>query len=92
MERQVISIVLFAIFLTLYLLTLLENTLIISLVCSPAKPSTCASHLIVVDIFCSVVLFTYYRPSRVEPTDLNKLLSVIYTRRVSSARTDISCS
>ncbi|KAB0391061.1 hypothetical protein E2I00_013845, partial [Balaenoptera physalus] len=39
-----------------------------------AKPSTCASHLIVVDIFCSVLLFTYSRPSRVEPTDLNKLL------------------
>ena len=32
--RQGIRIVLFAVFLTLYLLTLLENTLIISLVCS----------------------------------------------------------
>lgn len=44
-----------------------------------SNPSTCAPNLTVVDIFCSVVLFTYSRPSRVEPTDLNKLLSVIYT-------------
>uniref|UniRef100_A0A8D0YB37 Olfactory receptor 5-like n=1 Tax=Sus scrofa TaxID=9823 RepID=A0A8D0YB37_PIG len=41
--------------------------------------STCASHLVVVGIFYSVVLFVYSRPSRVEPTNLNKVLSIIYT-------------
>ena len=41
--------------------------------------STCASHLVVVGIFYSVALFMYSCPSRVESTDLHKLLSVIYT-------------
>ncbi|XP_043756634.1 olfactory receptor 5-like [Cervus elaphus] len=41
--------------------------------------STCASHLVVVGIFYSVVLFMYSRPSRVESTDLHKVLSVVYT-------------
>ena len=41
--------------------------------------STCASHLVVVGIFYSVVLFMYSRPSRVESTDLQKVLSVVYT-------------
>ncbi|XP_076989486.1 olfactory receptor 6Z7-like [Tamandua tetradactyla] len=41
--------------------------------------STCASHLAVMGIFYSVVLFVYSRPSRIESTDLNKVLSVIYT-------------
>ncbi|XP_065775577.1 olfactory receptor 6Z7-like [Muntiacus reevesi] len=41
--------------------------------------STCASHLLVVGIFYSAVLFMYSRPSRVEPTDLHKVLSVVYT-------------
>ncbi|XP_057575685.1 olfactory receptor 5-like [Hippopotamus amphibius kiboko] len=82
--------------------------------------STCASHLIVVGTFYSAVLFMYSRPRPIESTDLNKVLSVIYTvatplcspvvyclrnrevhaalrktfhqRRVSSGRTDISCS
>ncbi|XP_045843559.1 olfactory receptor 5-like [Meles meles] len=41
--------------------------------------STCASHLVVVGIFYAVVLFMYTRPSRISPTDLNKVLSVVYT-------------
>ncbi|ELV11485.1 Olfactory receptor 5 [Tupaia chinensis] len=41
--------------------------------------STCASHLAVVGVFYSVVLFMYSQPSRIESTDLNKVLSVIYT-------------
>uniref|UniRef100_G3UHJ5 Olfactory receptor 5-like n=1 Tax=Loxodonta africana TaxID=9785 RepID=G3UHJ5_LOXAF len=41
--------------------------------------STCASHLVVMGIFYSVVLFMYSRPSYIESTDLNKVLSVIYT-------------
>ena len=41
--------------------------------------STCTSHLVVVGIFYSVALFMYSCPSRVESTDLHKLLSVIYT-------------
>ncbi|XP_055477684.1 LOW QUALITY PROTEIN: olfactory receptor 5-like [Psammomys obesus] len=41
--------------------------------------STCASHLLVMGIFYSVVLFTYSRPSHIKSTDLNKVLSVIYT-------------
>ncbi|XP_010585351.2 olfactory receptor 6Z7-like [Loxodonta africana] len=41
--------------------------------------STCASHLVVMGIFYSVVLFMYSRPSHIESTDLNKVLSVIYT-------------
>ncbi|KAM6222531.1 olfactory receptor 6Z7-like [Rhynchocyon petersi] len=41
--------------------------------------STCTSHLAVMGIFYSVVLFTYSRPGHTEATDLNKVLSVIYT-------------
>ncbi|XP_062033570.1 olfactory receptor 6Z7-like [Lepus europaeus] len=41
--------------------------------------STCASHLVVMGVFYSVVLFLYSRPSRTASTDLNKMLSVIYT-------------
>ncbi|XP_021537960.1 olfactory receptor 5-like [Neomonachus schauinslandi] len=41
--------------------------------------STCASHLVVVGIFYAVVLFMYSRPSHINSTDLNKVLSVIYT-------------
>ncbi|XP_036782238.2 olfactory receptor 5-like [Manis pentadactyla] len=41
--------------------------------------STCASHLIAMGIFYSVVLFMYSQPSHIESTDLNKVLSVIYT-------------
>ncbi|XP_006868333.1 PREDICTED: olfactory receptor 5-like [Chrysochloris asiatica] len=41
--------------------------------------STCASHLAVMGIFYSVVLFMYSRPSHIESTDLNKVLSVVYT-------------
>ena len=41
--------------------------------------STCASRLVVVGIFYSAALFMYSCPSRVESTNLHKLLSVIYT-------------
>ncbi|XP_058563495.1 olfactory receptor 6Z7-like [Neofelis nebulosa] len=41
--------------------------------------STCASHLVVVGIFYGVVLFMYSRPRLIGSTDLNKVLSVIYT-------------
>ncbi|XP_021510083.1 olfactory receptor 6Z7-like [Meriones unguiculatus] len=41
--------------------------------------STCASHFLVMGIFYSVILFTYSRPSHIKSTDLNKVLSVIYT-------------
>ncbi|XP_012414039.1 olfactory receptor 5-like [Trichechus manatus latirostris] len=41
--------------------------------------STCASHLVVMGIFYSVVLFMYSQPSSIESTDINKVLSVIYT-------------
>ncbi|XP_008854314.1 olfactory receptor 5-like [Nannospalax galili] len=41
--------------------------------------STCASHLLVMGIFYSVVLFMYSRPSHIKSTDLTKVLSVIYT-------------
>ncbi|XP_006732851.1 olfactory receptor 5-like [Leptonychotes weddellii] len=41
--------------------------------------STCTSHLVVVGIFYAVVLFMYSRPSHINSTDLNKVLSVIYT-------------
>ncbi|XP_037371525.1 olfactory receptor 5-like [Talpa occidentalis] len=41
--------------------------------------STCASHLAVMGLFYSLVLFTYSRPGRLEPSDLHKALSVLYT-------------
>ncbi|XP_045148308.1 olfactory receptor 5-like [Echinops telfairi] len=41
--------------------------------------STCTSHLAVMGIFYSAVLFIYSRPNRVKSTDLNKELAVIYT-------------
>ncbi|KAF7462621.1 olfactory receptor 5-like [Marmota monax] len=41
--------------------------------------STCASHLVVMGIFYTVVLFMYSRPTHIESTDLNKVLSVVYT-------------
>ncbi|XP_057617849.1 olfactory receptor 5-like [Chionomys nivalis] len=41
--------------------------------------STCASHLLVMGIFYSVVLFMYSRPRRIRSTELNKVLSIIYT-------------
>ncbi|XP_004453904.1 olfactory receptor 6Z7-like [Dasypus novemcinctus] len=41
--------------------------------------STCTSHLVVMGFFYSVVLFIYSRPGRIESTDLNKVLSVVYT-------------
>uniref|UniRef100_A0A8C9QCW4 Olfactory receptor n=1 Tax=Spermophilus dauricus TaxID=99837 RepID=A0A8C9QCW4_SPEDA len=41
--------------------------------------STCASHLVVMGIFYTVVLFMYSRPAHIESTDLNKVLSVVYT-------------
>ncbi|XP_004439282.1 PREDICTED: olfactory receptor 5-like [Ceratotherium simum simum] len=53
--------------------------------------STCASHLIVMGIFYSVVLFTYSRPSRVESTDLNKMLSVVYTVATPTCSPIIYC-
>ena len=56
----------------------------VAVLCMPSgtarrKAFTCASHLVVVGIFYSVVLFMYSRPSHVESTDLHKVLSVIYT-------------
>ncbi|NWI45325.1 OR6B1 protein, partial [Picathartes gymnocephalus] len=41
--------------------------------------STCASHLAVVIIFFSAMLFMYARPRSVNSWDLNKLVSIIYT-------------
>ncbi|XP_066483473.1 olfactory receptor 6B1-like [Tiliqua scincoides] len=41
--------------------------------------STCASHLTVVFIFYSTVVFMYARPRRIHSFDLNKLVSVVYT-------------
>uniref|UniRef100_G1MK62 Olfactory receptor 5 n=1 Tax=Ailuropoda melanoleuca TaxID=9646 RepID=G1MK62_AILME len=41
--------------------------------------STCASHLLVVGTFYAVVLFMYSHPSRINSTDLSKVLSVVYT-------------
>ncbi|EGW04513.1 Olfactory receptor 5 [Cricetulus griseus] len=41
--------------------------------------STCASHLLVMGVFYSVVLFMYSRPRRIKSADLHKVLSVIYT-------------
>ncbi|XP_061448039.1 olfactory receptor 1L6-like [Rhineura floridana] len=41
--------------------------------------STCASHLTVVTIYFSTTLFMYARPKRIQPYNLNKLVSVIYT-------------
>nr|XP_004671862.2 olfactory receptor 5-like [Jaculus jaculus] len=41
--------------------------------------STCASHLVVMGLFFSVVLVMYSRPRRIKSTDLDKGLSVIYT-------------
>uniref|UniRef100_A0AC11EGK0 Uncharacterized protein n=1 Tax=Ovis aries TaxID=9940 RepID=A0AC11EGK0_SHEEP len=53
--------------------------------------STCASHLVVVGIFYSVALFMYSCPSRVESTDLHKLLSVIYTVVTSACSPVVYC-
>ncbi|XP_014722118.2 olfactory receptor 6Z7-like [Equus asinus] len=53
--------------------------------------STCASHLIVMGIFYSMVLFIYSRPSCVESTDLNKMLSVIYTVATPTCSPIIYC-
>lgn len=41
--------------------------------------STCASHLAVVIIFFSAMLFMYARPRSINSRDLNKLVSIIYT-------------
>ncbi|NXG77200.1 OR6B1 protein, partial [Baryphthengus martii] len=41
--------------------------------------STCVSHLTVVIIFFSATLFIYAQPRSMHSTDLNKLVSVIYT-------------
>ncbi|KAG5201235.1 hypothetical protein JEQ12_005769 [Ovis aries] len=53
--------------------------------------STCASHLVVVGIFYSVALFMYSCPSRVESTDLHKLLSVIYSVVTSACSPVVYC-
>ncbi|XP_004617044.2 olfactory receptor 5-like [Sorex araneus] len=53
--------------------------------------STCASHLIVVGVFYSVVLFMYSWPSHPNPTDLIKVLSVIYTVVTPSCSPIIYC-
>ncbi|NXU57881.1 OR6B1 protein, partial [Turnix velox] len=41
--------------------------------------STCSSHLTVVAIFFSATLFMYARPKKIDPYDLNKLVSAVYT-------------
>ncbi|NWS20026.1 OR6B1 protein, partial [Pachyramphus minor] len=41
--------------------------------------STCVSHLAVITIFFSATLFMYARPRSIQPLDLNKLVSIIYT-------------
>ncbi|KAM6060039.1 LOW QUALITY PROTEIN: olfactory receptor 6B1-like [Theristicus caerulescens] len=41
--------------------------------------STWSSHLTVVTIFFSATLFTYARPKKIDPLDLNKLVSAVYT-------------
>ncbi|NWH59270.1 OR6B1 protein, partial [Geococcyx californianus] len=41
--------------------------------------STCSSHITVVTIFFSATLFMYARPKKIDPYDLNKLVSAIYS-------------
>ncbi|NXV54265.1 OR6B1 protein, partial [Uria aalge] len=41
--------------------------------------STCSSHLTVVSIFFSATLFMYARPKKIDPFELNKLVSAVYT-------------
>ncbi|KAK1198720.1 OR6B1 protein, partial [Pygoscelis papua] len=41
--------------------------------------STCSSHLTVVTVFFSATLFMYARPKKIDPFDLNKLVSAVYT-------------
>ncbi|NWS78432.1 OLF6 protein, partial [Crotophaga sulcirostris] len=41
--------------------------------------STCISHTTVVIIFFSAALFMYARPKKIDPFDLNKLVSAIYS-------------
>nr|XP_006122810.1 olfactory receptor 6B1-like [Pelodiscus sinensis] len=40
--------------------------------------STCASHLTVVIIFFSATLFMYARPRKIDPANLNKVVSIFY--------------
>ncbi|PNJ04628.1 OR6B2 isoform 1, partial [Pongo abelii] len=41
--------------------------------------STCASHLTVVTIFYTALLFMYVRPQAIDSRSSNKLISVLYT-------------
>ncbi|XP_009927573.2 olfactory receptor 6B1-like [Haliaeetus albicilla] len=41
--------------------------------------STCSSHLTVATIFFSATLFMYARPKKIDPFDLNELVSAVYT-------------
>ena len=41
--------------------------------------STCASHLIVVTIFYTALLFMYVRPQAIDSRSSNKLISAVYT-------------
>ncbi|KAM9275402.1 LOW QUALITY PROTEIN: olfactory receptor 6B1-like [Morus bassanus] len=41
--------------------------------------STCSSHLTVVNIFFSATLFMYAQPKKIDPFDLKKLVSAVYT-------------
>uniref|UniRef100_A0A286X7F0 G-protein coupled receptors family 1 profile domain-containing protein n=1 Tax=Cavia porcellus TaxID=10141 RepID=A0A286X7F0_CAVPO len=60
------------------------SAIAVAMLCMPSAAawrkalSTCASHLVVVDIFYSMALFIYCRPSHLESMDLNKVLLVIY--------------
>ncbi|XP_040834122.1 olfactory receptor 5-like [Ochotona curzoniae] len=53
--------------------------------------STCASHLAVMGIFYSATLFMYSHPHRVASTNLNKLLSVLYTAATPTCSPIIYC-
>ncbi|XP_009969732.1 olfactory receptor 6B1-like [Tyto alba] len=53
--------------------------------------STCSSHLTVVTIFFSATLFMYARPKKIDPFDLNKFVSAVYTIVTPSLNPFIYC-
>ncbi|XP_074900109.1 olfactory receptor 6B1-like [Buteo buteo] len=69
-----------------FFITLISYLLIfMTILCIPNTQSkkkalsTCSSHLIVATIFFSATLFMYARPKKIDPFDLNKLVSAVYT-------------